>query len=378
MSPIYKKGIKLNPENYRPIALLSIPGKVFLHVLNQRMKKHTENWYKESQYGFRPGRGTVDAIYVVRQIMQKSRERKVSLHFHFIDFKAAFDTVWRSALWKMMRAINIDEKIVKLIENLYAATECAVIINGHLTEWFNVKVGVRQGCLLSPSLFNIFLEFVMLEIKSLQESISLTQELSMDVRYADDTTLIAAIFEKLSLSTEELENACRKWGMKVNPDKCKIISESDSNITISDKNVEKVETFVFLGSVVTGSSEDIKRKIGLAAIAIGRLRKNIWSRRDLTVRLKIRLYYALIVPIAVDASETWTILEEDERRLLVFEMQCLRTILGVTLRDRLRNIQIRNRLGVDKTIVDIIRKRRLQWFGHLNRLPESSLVKKIY
>ena len=84
------------------------------------------------------------------------------------------------------------------------------------------------------------------------------------------------------------------------------------------------------------------------------------------------------MPIAVYASETWTILEEDERKLLVFEMQCLRTILGVTLRDRLRNVDIRKRLGVNRTIIDIIRRRRLQWFGHLNRLPDTSYVKRIY
>ena len=167
--------------------------------------------------------------------MQKAKERNVNTHFHFIDFKAAFVTVWRNALWKMMRAINIDEKIVKIMENLYAETECAIIINGHLTEWFEVKVGVRQGCLLSPTLFNIFLEFVMSELKSLQQSLSLTQEVSFDVRYADDTTLIAAVFEKLSISTEELINACNKWSMKVNADKCKIISDSILEIKIINK-----------------------------------------------------------------------------------------------------------------------------------------------
>lgn len=65
---------------------------------------------KESQFGFHPGRGTVDTIYVVRQVMQKAKERKIDLHFHFIDFKATFDTIWSKALWKMVQAINIDEK----------------------------------------------------------------------------------------------------------------------------------------------------------------------------------------------------------------------------------------------------------------------------
>ena len=121
----------------------------------------------------------------------------MAIHFNFIDFKAAFDTVWRNALWKMMRSIGVDNKIVNIIEQLYEETECAVTINGHITDWFTVGVGVRQGCLLSPTLFNIFLEFVMQELESLQPSLKLDQDLSIDIRYADDTTLIAAMFEKL-------------------------------------------------------------------------------------------------------------------------------------------------------------------------------------
>ena len=115
------------------------------------------NLIMESQYGFRCGRGTIDAIFTVRHIMQKAKARKIDLHFNFIDFKAAFDTVWRKALWKMLRAIGIGVNSVNIIENLYDDTECSVVINGHIINWFKVNVGVRQGCLLSPTLFNIFL-----------------------------------------------------------------------------------------------------------------------------------------------------------------------------------------------------------------------------
>ena len=100
-----------------------------------------------------------------------------------------------------MIAIGIDPKIVRIIESLYNETECAVVIDGQLTEWFAVKIGLRQGCMLSPTLFNIFLEFVMKELKSLDSTLKLHDSLSIDIRYADDTTLLSAIFEKLHLST---------------------------------------------------------------------------------------------------------------------------------------------------------------------------------
>ena len=120
---------------------------------------------------------------------RKTKERNIQVHMNFIDFKSAFDTIWRKALWKMMISFGIDEKIVRIIENLYKDTECAVVIDGNITQWFSVKVGVRQGCLLSPNLFNIFLDFVMDEIQSIPIDFHLHERLSCDIRYADDTTL---------------------------------------------------------------------------------------------------------------------------------------------------------------------------------------------
>ena len=107
-----------------------------------------------------------------------------------------------------MIAIGVDTKIVNIIEALYKDTECAIVIDGHITEWFKVNIGVRQGCILSPTLFNIFLEFVMKELKSLDQDLHMKNTISVDIRYADDTTLISTVFNKLKISSGELEVAC--------------------------------------------------------------------------------------------------------------------------------------------------------------------------
>ena len=333
----------------------------------------------ESQFGFRPGRGTFDAIFILRQLIENAKEHKVPLHFNFIDFKAAFDTIWRKALWKMLLAIGVDPRIVHLIENMYNNTECAVIINGQLTDWFEVKVGVRQGCLLSPILFNIFLEFVMNELKDLtNNSLTLDNNLSNNIRYADDTTLISCIFDKLLLSSEALEEACKKWGMKINSAKCKIISPEDNKaITIDGDPVEHVDNFVFLGSNIPGSTTDIDRRIGMASSAFGRLRSTVWNQLSISHKLKVRLYNALILPIALYASETWTITSVDLRKLETFERRCLRAILGVTRYERLSNNYIRDKLNV-LNIGNIVKMRRLKWFDHMARRPGDNYIKSVF
>ena len=245
ITPIHKKGDKLNAENYRAIALLSIPGKVFCKILMCRYSNIIEESISDSQFGFRPGRGTIDAIFIVRQIIEKAREHQVPLHIHFIDFKAAFDTIWREALWKMMIQIGIPQKYVTIIKNLYNDTNCAIIAGRQLTDWFPVNMGVRQGCIMSPILFNIFIEHVMKGLTCLDRNLRLDDEMSIDIRYADDTTLVSAVFEKLQIATSELENACHKWGLKINPLKCAVLTTEKNDIKIGNNIVPKLTSSSF-------------------------------------------------------------------------------------------------------------------------------------
>ena len=216
------------------------------------------------------------------------------------------------------------------------------------------------------------------ELRALDNTLNLCDTFCADIRYADDTTLISAIFDKLKISTEQLNTACKKWGMKINGAKCNIISPSPEEITIDGAQVEHVGQFTFLGSVVPPCSEDVNKRISLATAAFGRLRTAVWNRREIGMALKVRLYNALILPIATYAAETWTLKAEDTRKLEAFEMRCLRVILGVTQRQRLRNEHVRTVTTVTTTITDIITKKRLKWFGHVTRRPPESYVARAY
>ncbi|KAK3882552.1 hypothetical protein Pcinc_013084 [Petrolisthes cinctipes] len=378
INPIHKKGDKQNPENYRAISLTSVPCKVFCKIILLRIEGILEESASESQFGFRTGRGTIDAIFIARQILEKAREHNVPIHFNFIDFKSAFDTVWREALWIFLSSVGVNQRMINVIKKMYENTQCSVMIGGSMTEWFCVRVGVRQGCILSPALFNLFLEFVMRELKSIDRELNYREKMSLDIRYADDTTLLSVIFGKLGLSTQELETACMKWGLKINNKKCKILTDGDDNIRIDGEEVQRVNEFVFLGSMLPFTSKDVNRRIALASAAFGRLQRTVWSRRDISLKLKVRLYKSLILPIAIYAGETWTLRAEDTRRLEVFEMRCLRAIMGIRRIQRVTNEHIRRELNVNETITEIIRRKRLKWFGHTMRRPPESYIRRAY
>ena len=196
-----------------------------------------------------------------------------------------------------------------------------------------MEVGVRQGCILSCTLFNIFLEFVMDELSYIQESLQLNPTLSTHSRYADDTILVIQIFEKLHFSTSELEKACKRWRLKVNHIKFKVLTSEIDKITIDGNRAENVESLVFLGSVVSGTASDVKRRIALASSEFDRLKDKIWRNRAIPLKIKTRLYYALIVPncckcCKIYDCETWALRKDEMLKLLVLEDNCLRSMLA--------------------------------------------------
>ena len=143
-------------QNYRTISLISHSSKVMLKILLNRLKPQAEEIIAEEQAGFRAGRSTSEQIFNLRILCEKYLQHQQSLYHVFIYFKKAFDKVWHAALWATMRKYNIGSKLIRTIEHLYDNATSAVIFNSSIGDWFRTTVGVRQGCLLSPTLFNIF------------------------------------------------------------------------------------------------------------------------------------------------------------------------------------------------------------------------------
>ena len=184
----------------------------------------------EEQVGFSMGRSTTEQITNLRILCEQFKEKSKTLYHNFIDYRKAFDRVWQETLWAVMKERNIDHKLVDMIMALCDDTKSTVQVDNTLTDWCKSKVGVRQGCLLIPYLFNIFLERVMLEaLEGFETAVSIKWKTITNPRFADDIGLIIDSMEKLFELTERLDKASAKMGMQINGEKCKIMQTGKKN-----------------------------------------------------------------------------------------------------------------------------------------------------
>src|SRR3984885_7608136 len=382
--PIHKKKDRRECSNYRGISLLSIPGKVYTRVLQQRMRRYIEEVIAEEQAGFRTGRGTIDQLFVIRQLAEKYTEKNKIVYNNFIDFRQAFDSVWQKGLWQVLRNYGIPEELVLLLEDLYSKSMSAVRVDGELTEWFRVTVGARQGCGLSPYLFNLLLEAVMgLALETVDVGATINGQKINNLRFADDIDLVAEEHGHLQELTDKVNESSKRMGLQINVEKTKtmIIGKQHKSIEVKleGRELEQVTEFVYLGGLLTEDGQctkDIKRRIGLASAMFGTLGR-MWKSRSLSTKTKVKIYGALVIPVLLYGSECWCLRKEDERRLLVAEMSWLRRMIGRSRRERIRNEVTRQELGHESRMTE---KRRpaTVLYGHVDGVRSRGRQRKTW
>ena len=180
------------------------------------------------QAGFRKGRGTRDQIANIHWIMEKAREFQKNIYFCFIDYAKAFDCVDHKKLWKILREMGIPDHLTCLLRNLSAGQEATVRTGHGTTDWFHIGKGVRQGCILSPCLFNLYAEYIMgnTGLEETEAGIKFVGRNINNLRYADDTTLIAESEEELKSVLMKVKEESEKVGLKLNIQKTKIMASS--------------------------------------------------------------------------------------------------------------------------------------------------------
>jgi len=433
MVNVYKgKGDALECGSYRGIKLLDHVMKVLERIIEKKVRDRVS--IDDMQFGFRPGRGTTDAIFIVRQVQEKFVNKKQDLWMAFVDLEKAFDRVPREVVWWALRTMGIEEWIVRLIMSMYDGVTTAVKTDRGESEAFTVNVGLHQGSVLSPLLF-----IIVLEALSRQFKVGLPWELL----YADDLVLMAETEEELLKKIKRWKQGLEEKGLKVNIGKTKVMIgtkgsgmekntgkypcsvcskgvgrnsiqcskckawvhkrcsevkgklkditdfkcrkckntpvnvESKKNITLEqDVVLDCVTEFCYLGDMLGcggGAGNASRVRVNCAWKKFREL-SPILTQRGASLRVKGKIYSACVRSVMTYGTETWPMKTEDMHRLERAERMMVRHMCGVTLKDRKASDELRSKLGLE-SISNVIRRGRLRWFGHVERKDDSDWVK---
>ena len=247
----------------------------------------------------------------------------------------------------------------------------ATVRTGHgTTDWFQIRKGVRQGCMLPPCLFNLYADYIMRNtgLEEAQAGIKIARRNINNLIYADDTTLMAESKEELKSLLMKVKEEHEKVGLKLNIQKTKIMASSPiTSWQIDGETEETVADFIFLGSKVTTDGDcsyEIKRHLLLGGRVMTNL-DSIFKSRDITLPTKVRLVKAMVFPVVMYGCQSWTVKKAERRRIDAFEMWCWRRLLRIPWTTRRSNQSILKEINPGISLEGMMLKLKLQYFGHL-------------
>ena len=248
-------------------------------------------------------------------------------------------------LWKILKEIGIPDHLTCLLRNLYAGQKATVRTGHSITDWFQIGKGACQGCLLSPCLFNLNAESIMRNtgLEEAQAAIKIARRNINNLKYADDTTLMAESEEELKSFLMKMQEEIEKDGLKLNLQKTKIMASGPSTSwQIDGETVETVSDFILGGSKITADgdcSQEIKRCLLLGRKVMTNL-DSILKNRDINLPTKVCLVKAMVFPVVMYGCEGWTVKKAEHRKIDAFELWFWRRLLRVPWTARRSNQSI--------------------------------------
>lgn len=319
VKPVHKKGDKDKIENYRGIALMDTGYKIYVEWIKNKLEEEVKEKkiLDRTQFGFRKGKGTIEAIYVIKEIIEQGiRKEKGKIFVCFTDLTAAFDKVKRNEIWKMLREREIDGRLIKKLEEIYKNTIVKINVDNEIVDVFMTTEGVRQGCPLSSELYNIAVSDLEKHMREGQRGgARLGNSRIWTIAYADDTALIAEDEESMRYMINRYVKYIKKKGLIINVDKTKMMCfrkaggrRKKIEFKIGGKEIETVKKFNYLGyELKENNNEDAHMKYinGKVNSCMGKL-WNFGERRfkdDWKLRMKI--FDTMIQGIMTYGVEIW-------------------------------------------------------------------------
>ncbi|CAH2267750.1 jg15167 [Pararge aegeria aegeria] len=349
--------------------------KLFLKVIHSRIYSKCESQLSYTQFGFRNGLGTRDALFGYQVLVQRFWDMNRNLFVCFIDYEKAFDRVRHVKLMQVLQKIGLDFKDCRFIKNLYWNQSANIRVNRNLSSYIDIERGVRQGCILSPLLFNLYAEAIFSEaLDNISDGISINGKTLNNIRYADDTILIADSLEGLQNIVNSVASVSAEYGININTKKTKFMEisrtpELINSLYLNGQVLERVSKFRYLGTMVDDKGDhslEVRCRIEQARNTFSRL-KRVLCDRNLSIALRTRIARCYVFSVLLYGVEAWTLTETMSRKLEAFEMWVYRRMLKISWTDRVRNSTVLQRMGKVPEVLLTIKKRKLEYFGHVMR-----------
>jgi hypothetical protein len=382
--PIHKGGDVKNPGNYRGISLLSCVSKVFTKILNNRLVSWAEenNIFFEVQTGFRRGKSTVDNIFVLHSLADKYLcKEKGRFYSVFVDFSKAFDSVPHRLLFYSLLNGNMHGRVVNLLRNMYEKLRSCVEFDGFLSEDFMCSVGTRQGCMLSPFLFILYLN----------ELINLTEENNCQgifvneyhpnvtmLLYADDIVIVGDHVGRVQKILNTLSEFCNKWAMKVNMSKTKSMVFRNGGIIkknevfyFNGEKLDNVSYYKYLGVIMSTrlSWSPAQETLAMQASKTLNLINQVNYNLEYSFRSACEVFDKCTLPVLYYGSEVWG--TDVHRSIEMIHLKFCKNLLGVGIKTP--TPAVLGECGRDRIYVSCMTKCVKYWLKLTSLSPESLL-----
>jgi hypothetical protein len=412
---IFKKGSTFDCGNYRGVALIAHIGKVLERMINNRVYAYVENikFLPESQCGFRKNRNTIDMMFCSKRIAEYGREKRLEVYKCYIDFTKAYDKVDREVLWKILIKIGVPKNLVELIKSLHVGAKATARMDGIFSEEFLLEVGLKQGSILSPLLFNIYcgaiirrilekleelvkcgifvrfrLQGSMFDVQQLKRRDALIMKL-IELMFADDCELVAESEGDLQRMLDIFDEVSTAFSMAISIKKTEVMVIQPKNsavikpvITIQGQILKVVEDFKYLGGTESNDNsmdKEIAIRCQKMVVAYNTLRVSVFECKNINLKTKFSMFRSCVITAGVYGSPVWNTTAAHIQKLESCQFRLLRSMCGWYWRDFQSYediLMLAEEVGAKIFPIElVIRESRVKYVGHVERMEDSRLPK---
>ena len=294
-----------------------------------------------------------------------------------------------------------------IVRQLHDGMQARVQDSGESSEPFPVSNGVKQGCVLAPTLFSLMFSAMLtyafdgtdtgigikwrfdgsvFNLRRLQAKTKVKSDTINDFLFADDAALNATSEANMQHSVDKFSDACDNFGLTISTKKTEVMHQPapgrpyvEPNISINNQRLNAVDKFTYLGSTLSRNvliDDEVNARLAKASVAFGRLNKNVWDRRGITTETKIKVYHAVVLTTLLYGCEAWTVYQRHARKLNHFHTTSFRKLLGIKWQEKIPDTEVLTRAGLP-SVHTMLMQAQLRWAGHVARMSEHRLPKRL-